>query len=385
MRNETQQHAFFKLKKVVCITSITTLAMVSFLTNLQQVSADTIKGHSETQINNASSDNTSQVSASQAEKSETITSTSTVQSANITEATAANSSNSSSATEKSADSDKQISDSQDKSKVTGQAIGNTDKPTAKVDQPTNKPVIIDSSEQSIIDKSTPVVITTPKNGFVTENGQTKYYQNDVKVTGEKKIDNNWYNFDSQGNQSNGLTKLAKKTVYYDNNGKMHYGYLSSGSTYMFFDLFDGHATTGLRKYNQGLEYYGQDFKQVRNNYVRTNAKTIYFFGANGDAVKGSRKYGNNQMEYYSNDYNQVRNNYVRTNAKTIYFFGANGDAIKGSRKYGNNQMEYYSNDHNQVRNNYVRTNAKTIYFFGANGDAVRGTRYYGNSLSLIHI
>ena len=218
-----------------------------------------------------------------------------------------------------------------------------------------------------------------KNGWINKNGANQFYENGKIVVGEKNIDNYWYNFDKQGNYSVGLTNLLSKTVYYDNNGHMHYGYLKVDQTYMYFDEKDGHAVTGERDYGNGkMQYYGQDFKQIQNNYVRTNANTIYFFGTNGDAVKGIRNYDNGKMEYYGNNYNQVRNNYVRTNVNTIYFFGTNGDAIKGIRNYDNGKMEYYSNNYNQVRNNYVRTNANTIYFFGSNGDAVKGFRYYGS-------
>ncbi|MEX0381289.1 C39 family peptidase [Leuconostoc sp. MS02] len=376
MRNETQQYDFLKLGKVVCITTVTALAMASFLTNPQKVTADTIKGQQETQMSSASSDSASQVSAIQSEKSEPVAGTSTtsehVQSSNLTEGTVANSSSSSSATEKSIAIDKQIATNQDTSKTTSQSNENSDQTTSKSDQLVNKPVATASSEQPKTDKTTTSMTAKPKNGFVTENGKTKYYQNDVQVTGEKKIDNSWYNFDNQGNQSNGLTKLAKKTVYYDNTGKMHYGYLNSGNTYMFFDLFDGHAYTGLRKYDQGLEYYGQDFKQVRNNYTRTNAKTIYFFGANGDAVKGTRYYGNGKLEYYGNDYNQLRNSYAKT-GNTYYYLGTNGDAVKGFRKYSQLGLEYYGNDYKQYRNRNFNDNKMNAYHVNKDGDVDRVT------------
>ncbi|KAA8324423.1 hypothetical protein FE407_07400 [Leuconostoc carnosum] len=215
-----------------------------------------------------------------------------------------------------------------------------------------------------------------KNGFITENGQTKYYQNGNMVTGEKHIDNRWYNFGTDGVQSKGLTQLAHKTVYYDNNtGQMHYGYLKQNQTYMFFDLFDGHAITGLRHYRDGLEYYGQDLKQVRNNYIKTN-NTYYYFGANGDAIKGARYYDKG-LEYYGQDYKQVRNTYAKT-GNTYYYLSANGDAVKGVRHYDKG-LEYYGQDYKQVRNTYAKT-GNTYYYLGANGDAVKGVRHYDKGL-----
>jgi len=205
-----------------------------------------------------------------------------------------------------------------------------------------------------------------KNGFITENGQTKYYQNGNMVTGEKHIDNRWYNFGTDGVQSKGLTQLAHKTVYYDNNtGQMHYGYLKQNQTYMFFDLFDGHAITGLRHYRDGLEYYGQDLKQVRNNYIKTN-NTYYYLGANGDAVKGVRHYDKG-LEYYGQDYKQVRNTYAKT-GNTYYYLSANGDAVKGFRKYSKTGLEYYGSDYKQYRNRYFNDHNMNSYHVNHAGD-----------------
>jgi len=205
-----------------------------------------------------------------------------------------------------------------------------------------------------------------KNGFITENGQTKYYQNGNMVTGEKHIDNRWYNFGTDGVQSKGLTQLAHKTVYYDNNtGQMHYGYLKQNQTYMFFDLFDGHAITGLRHYRDGLEYYGQDLKQVRNNYIKTN-NTYYYLGANGDAVKGVRHYDKG-LEYYGQDYKQVRNTYAKT-GNTYYYLSANGDAVKGFRKYSKIGLEYYGSDYKQYRNRYFNDHNMNSYHVNHAGD-----------------
>ena len=182
--------------------------------------------------------------------------------------------------------------------------------------------------------------------------------------------NYWYNFDKSGQYSTGLTNLTYKTVFYDNNGHMYYGYLRTDNTYMYFDTRDGHAVTGERYYgNHQMEYYGQDFKQVRNNYVRTG-NTYYFIGQYGDAVTGERYYGNHQMEYYGQDFKQVRNNYVTT-GNTYYFIGQFGDALTGFRYYGNqpNQVEYYGTNFKQLRNMSITLNGRN-YSFGANGDLI---------------
>jgi len=214
-----------------------------------------------------------------------------------------------------------------------------------------------------------------KDGWSKEDGATKYYVNGKHVVGEKKIGGHWYNFTSNGAQSKGLTKLAHKTVFYDvKSGQMKYGYVWINGSLMFFDKADGHALTGMRHYNGGVEVYGPDFKQIRNNYATVGGSKYYLTG-NGDAFKGSRK-TNGHLEFYGTNHVQVRNNYAWINQSLMYFDG-NGYAMTGVRHYGSN-MEYYDVNHKQVRNNYIRT-GNTYYYMKANGDAFKGLRQYSKT------
>jgi len=211
-----------------------------------------------------------------------------------------------------------------------------------------------------------------KDGWSSENSVTKYYVNGASIVGEKKIDGHWYNFASNGVQSKGLTTLAHKTVFYDmKSGQMAYGYVWTNGTLMFFDTSDGHALTGVRHYSGGVEVYGTDFKQIRNNYA-TVGSSRYYLTVNGDAFKGSRE-TNGQLEFYGTNYVQVRNNYTWLNG-SLMFFDSNGHAVTGVRYYGSN-MEYYDANHKQIRNSYMRT-GNTYYYLKANGDAFKGLRQY---------
>lgn len=179
-----------------------------------------------------------------------------------------------------------------------------------------------------------------KNGWVVKNGVNSYYENDKLVTGEKKIADYWYNFNHLGQYSTGLTRLDSKTAFYDKKGHMYYGYLKTDNTYMYFDTSDGHAVTGERYYgNHQMEYYGQDFKQVRNNYVRTG-NTFYFIGQYGDAVTGLRYYGKqpNQVEYYGTNFKQLRNMSITLNGRN-YRFGSNGDLIIANKPVYFSQLD----------------------------------------------
>ncbi|WP_248000514.1 L,D-transpeptidase family protein [Lactiplantibacillus plantarum] len=109
--------------------------------------------------------------------------------------------------------------------------------------------------------------------------------------------------------------------------------------------------------------------QYRNRYYTAAKNKLYYFGGNGDAITGLRRYGNNKLEYYGTNHIQYRNRYYTAAKNKLYYFGSNGDAITGLRHYGNNKLEYYGNDHVQYRNRYATVN-NTQYYFGSNGDAV---------------
>ena len=216
-----------------------------------------------------------------------------------------------------------------------------------------------------------------RSGWVNDNGQRKYQENGHFISGEKKIDNYWYNFDNNYVMSRGLTQLPNKIVYYNaQTGRMVYGYLWYNNDFMYFDDYDGHMIKGERHYgNNSMEYYDNSGMQVRDAYVWAG-NTFYYMKPNGDAVKGVRYYGNGNMEFYGDDFKQVRNNYAQ-DAAGRYYLTSNGDAFKGVRNVGNS-FEIYGNDYKQVINQYVATGS-TFYYMDQNGLAIKGIRHYGNT------
>ncbi|WP_100665208.1 SEC10/PgrA surface exclusion domain-containing protein [Leuconostoc citreum] len=130
-------------------------------------------------------------------------------------------------------------------------------------------LILDTNRQKadLDNKMKDTLAKLAKNGWLTENGVTKYYENSQLAVGERKIDGHWYHFTQDGSESKGLTKLQNKTVYYDNTGKMYYGYLKQDNTYLYFDTIDGHAATGARYYNGGMEYYACSYTENPDCFI----------------------------------------------------------------------------------------------------------------------
>ncbi|CCF25171.1 Glucosyltransferase-S [Leuconostoc citreum LBAE C10] len=334
----------YKLYKAgkVLVTGIVLTAGIILTSGLTDVNADTIENVG-TQISTVSDNNSAKNDTNQPVTHVTSNKTSDNSAATgvnqpVTDNTSDKTSNNSATTgvnqpatdvtsDKASNNSAKSDTNQPVTHVTSDKVSNNSTTSNK-----NQPVTNDSVSNEKIPDTEPV-----KNGWVLNNGNNYYYENGNLVTGEKKIDNYWYNFDKSGQYSTGLTNLTYKTVFYDNNGHMYYGYLRTDNTYMYFDTRDGHAVTGERYYgNHQMEYYGQDFKQVRNNYV-TTGNTYYFIGQFGDALTGFRYYGNqpNQVEYYGTNFKQLRNMSITLNGRN-YSFGANGDLIIA------NQPTYFS-------------------------------------------
>ncbi|MBP3853531.1 MAG: S8 family serine peptidase, partial [Erysipelotrichaceae bacterium] len=133
------------------------------------------------------------------------------------------------------------------------------------------------------------------NGFVTENGKTYYYIDDIKVKGQKEIDGSWYMFDlSSGAMQTGWFNHTattnpnggKKRVYYNNNGQMVLGWQNiSGKTY-YFDPSSGAMQTGYQTI-EGNWYWFNESSGVREytGVVKNPEDNRWYFVRNGIGEK----------------------------------------------------------------------------------------------------
>jgi len=163
---------------------------------------------------------------------------------------------------------------------------------------TKQPEISSSSNASKSESSdtkgqndTPDSQVTIKNGWVTDNDQTFYYENNQKVIGEKYIAGYWYLFDklADGAMVTGLQNLAgygqNKTVYYNDNGQMLYGKLVIKNTVYTFN-------------NQNGALYFNPYYYAQNNILWGNVRFGNYTMAQTGCVMASLAmvitgYGNN--------------------------------------------------------------------------------------------
>lgn len=171
----------------------------------------------------------------------------------------------------------------------GLLMGITPVLAEETDQPLNneaEPTEVQESEQptlEVAEETEPVVaepvVTEPKNGLVEEEGSTYYYIDDVRQNGQKKIDGYWYMFDQQtGQMKTGFVDIPyqNKTVYYDENGHMLYGFQQIEDNWYWLNTGSGKREfTGVVQNSQDGQWYfvrngiGEQFtgwsKSILNN------------------------------------------------------------------------------------------------------------------------
>ncbi|MFT8728021.1 MAG: GH25 family lysozyme, partial [Liquorilactobacillus ghanensis] len=115
-----------------------------------------------------------------------------------------------------------------------------------------------------------------ENGFVQQNSNTYYYENNAKVTGQKNINDHWYYFDDKtGARKTGFQYIANqnKTVYYNAAGQMQYGQQKINGYWYLFDDKTGAKKTGFQ-------------------YIANQNKTVYYNAA------GQMQYGQQKINGY---------------------------------------------------------------------------------------
>ena len=254
-----------------------------------------------------------------------------------------------------------------------------------------------------------------------ENGNQYYYDK----TGAKILNRyyttdgqNWRYFDAKGVMARGLVTMGGNQQFFDQNGyqvkgkiarakdgKLRYFDKDSGnvaanrfaqgdnpSDWYYFGA-DGVAVTGLQKIGQQTLYFDQDGKQVKGKIVYVNGANRYFdansgemavgkfaegaknewyyFDQTGKAVTGLQKIGQ-QTLYFAQDGKQVKGKVVTLADKTIRYFDANsGEMAVGKFVEGAKNEWYYFDQSGKAVTGLQKIGQQTLYF-DQNGKQVKG-------------
>ena len=157
---------------------------------------------------------------------------------------------------------------------------------------------------------------TLKNGFIEENNNTYYYENDIKAIGQREIDNGVYYFDE-----NGIMQKDKviENCYYDQDGKLYIGFKEIDGNKLYFTK-EG-ISKGITEID-GKKYYFDDDGHLLTNCFYDN----YYLDEEGVIVTGQREIGG--RIYIFNDDGIIQNGF-QTIDGNVYFLGENNNKLKG--------------------------------------------------------
>ncbi len=122
-------------------------------------------------------------------------------------------------------------------------------------------------------------------GWQWVNNATRYFDtfNGAMVTGQQRINGHWYLFDNNGAMQRGFQNLKAygddKTVYYNQDGWMLYGWQGIDNVPYYFDTFNGAMMTGER-YINGHWYLFNGKGQMQRGFQKVmengKEKTVYY-------------------------------------------------------------------------------------------------------------
>ena len=147
-----------------------------------------------------------------------------------------------------------------------------------------------------------------KTVYYNKNGQMQYgwqqvdndtyyleYGSGAVTKGQKKIGNDWYDFDSQtGKMATGFTYLNDdhKLVYYAANGKMQYGEQKIAGYWYLFDKGSGKMQTGFQTLPDGRRVYYNNQGQMQYGWQTISGQKYYFDLGSGAMAKGRQTIAN---------------------------------------------------------------------------------------------
>ncbi len=200
--------------------------------------------------------------------------------------------------------------------------------------------------------------------FNTENGE-------MCTNKELEINNNWYNFTSDGSASTGFTKLASgKTVYYNAQGQMQYGLQTINGKIYYFNPWSGEMYVGREAQINGKWYNFTSDGSASTGFTKlASGKTVYY------NAQGQMQYGLQTINgkiYYFNPWSgeMYAGKEAQVNDKWYNFTG-DGLASIGFTKLASGKTVYY-NEQGQMQYGLQTINGKIYYFNPWSGEMYVG-------------
>ncbi|WP_025087147.1 KxYKxGKxW signal peptide domain-containing protein [Ligilactobacillus apodemi] len=203
--------------------------------------------------------------------------------------------------------------------------------------------------------------------------------------GQQKIIDHWYLFNEKGEMQRGFQYIAdqNKTVYYNQDGWMLYGWQWLNNATYYFDTFDGNMATGQQNINNHWYLFNEKGEMQRGfQYIADQNKTVYYnqdgwmlygqqkidgYWYNFDTFDGAMKTDfvnipdQNKTVYY-NDKGQMQYGWQWIDNATRYFDTFDGKMATGQQNI--NRHWYLFNEKGEIQRGfqYISSQNKTVYY-----------------------
>ncbi|WP_051688390.1 InlB B-repeat-containing protein [Butyrivibrio sp. AE2032] len=188
-------------------------------------------------------------------------------------------------------------------------------------------------------------IYVPKSGWITEDGNKYYFEDDNPVKGWYRIAGSWYFFNADGIMQTGWVKDGSSWYYLDGSGVMATGWFDLDGKWYYLKS-SGVMATGWNKIS-GKWYYLESSGTMVSGWKQISGKW-YYFEVSGSMVTGWKKIGGKW-----------------------YVFDTSGAMKTGWYKEGNTW--YYLTSDGSMATGWLETGGKWYYFYSSGAMALNTT------------
>lgn len=226
-------------------------------------------------------------------------------------------------------------------------------------------VLQDEEQQHDVEETVEGIIKENGNDSQTDDASTDTepsYKSEFVKTSE-----GTFYYDAEGKKVTGQQKIGDYHYYFDSNGKMQTGFCTSGKKRYYYDE-DGRMVTGKKTIGK-YKYY---FKSDGSAYTswRTESKKKYYYDSEGRMSVGSKKIG--KSLYYFKKNGVMHKNGFYTDKKNKYYADKKGRLITGTKKIG--KYTYYFRKSTGVMQKGFLRRGKSTYYFDGKGHRVKGAK-----------
>ncbi len=216
----------------------------------------------------------------------------------------------------------------------------------------------------------------PMQGWIeTETGKM-YYVDNQPVVGERRIDGAWYYFNESGIMATGITVQTDrpdKVYYYDEDGKMHYGWKELDGKQYYFHPTLGVMLKGAERNIDGVWYYFNEDGVMATGWTSHHNHTYYY--QNDGHMTYGEKYIDGYWYYFHEKTGVMATGWSKHHNHTYYY--QNDGHMTYGEKYIDGYWYYFHERTGVMATGWAKHHDHT-YYYQSNGHMYYGEKHLGN-------